>query len=173
MNRSTYKILGENIFKCEVSAEARLYSLNNQYLTQRQKDMVEVVYQFPLVVQHYALALFCLWMNYSLWHSWLWSTGVGIAAWMLAIFLPVRWLWPVGLVFSGKGSTLLTLAFSVTAVVMRQYSIATYLAAASLALTSFIEAPLWMWSASSRMHPKYVIAKRIFGTKFPFEKLSD
>lgn len=157
----------------EARAEATVYSLNNPYLTQREKVMVEAVYQFPMGVQHFAFAYFALWMGYSFWEAWLSSTAVGVAAWILARFLPGRLFWPIGLVFAGTINTVLILALAVAAIVVGRYGIAAYLAASSFALTSFIEAPMWLWSATRQMNPKYLIAKRMFGTTFPFETIID
>lgn len=153
-----------------VRAEATVYSLNNTYLTTAQKAELEAVYQFPMGVMHYALAFFALWTKYPLWNAWLAATGVGAVAWFLARLLPGRLFWPIGLLFGGNASTLICIVLAITAAVMGHYGAAAYLVLAGIGFTSFIEAPMWMWSIENRrMNSKYLIAKRMFGVTFPFE----
>jgi hypothetical protein len=155
--------------KASARAEASVYSLNNTFLTTPQKAQIEAVYQFPLGVMHYALAIAGLAMSYPFWTAWLAASAVGVVAWLLARFLPGRLFWPIGLAFGGNVSTVVCLALAITAGVMGRYGLAAYLALAGLGLTALIEAPMWLWSTSRGMNPKYRIAKRMFGVTFPFE----
>lgn len=173
MTDSTDAIREEIRRKAAARAEATVYSLNNSYMTQEQKAKVEAVYQFPFGLLDYALAFFSLWLKYPMWNAWLAASAVGIAGWIAARFLPGRLFWPIGLVFGGSISTLISIAFAITAVVMGQYGVAIYLGLAAFGITSIVEVPMWLWSAGRRMNPKYGIAKRMFGITFPFESEID
>jgi hypothetical protein len=155
--------------KAAVRAEAIVYSLNNPYLTTKERAMIEAVYQFPLGVLHYAFAFLVLWSEYASLDAWLLASVISVLAWAIARLLPGRLFWPVGLIFGGNISSLLCLGLAISTAVTGRYGATAYLFLAGFGITSVVEAPMWLWSLSRRMNPKYGIAKRMFGTVFPFE----
>lgn len=159
----------------EAITESQIYSLNNSYMSQKQKAMVEAVYQFPLGTMNYMIAFIALYGGSSLWTSFFWATIISLFAWIAARFLPGRLFWPIGLLFGGWGFTLICWTLTAISIAISRWDVGMYLLLASFGFTSFIQLPMWLWfikwNRGKRMNPKYMIAKRMFGVVFPFESV--
>jgi len=170
MDDSTDAIRAEIHRKAAARVEARLYSLENAYMTQEQKAKVESVYQFPSGVFDYSFALFALWQHLPIWPSFVGASVIASTAWLFARFLPGRLFWPLGIFFSGNVAMLICLLAAGYAMLVHLYGVAVFLVLAGYGATTFIEAPSWLWNLTSRgMNSKYGIAKRMYGITFPFE----
>lgn len=90
---------------------------------------------------------------------------------LAARFLPGKLFWPIGLLFGGNVSTIINLFLAGLALWMGRWEVAIFMVAAAFGIASFIQPPMWLWAItrSDRINPKYGIAKRMFGTSFPFE----
>ena len=160
--------------KAEAHAEATVYSLNNPYLSRREKAIVEAVYQFPFGVFAYSFAFFALAQNQTFLASYGWATGVSAVAWIFARLLPGRLFLPLGIIFAGNGATILGLGLAGYALWNYHWGVGAFLFLSSFGFASFVELPMWLWTATAgRLNPKYGIAKRNFGTAFPFESELD
>ncbi len=148
-----------------------VYSLKNNYLMDRQKILIEFTYQFPDGVLQYALAFIALALHQRLWVAFLGATLVCIPAWLFARFHQGRVLGNIGMFFGGRVGTFIDLILAGLALYLGRWEVAIYLGLASIGFTRPVELPgyLWVWT-SVGMHPKYQMAKRMFHTRFPFEK---
>lgn len=152
-------------------AEAMVYSINNTYLSPTQKAMVEAVYQFPLGIMGIAFSLLTLIADQSILTGYLNASFIGGLAWVAARFLPGRLFFiPISLITGGWGQLLIQLGFAAYALVEHRWALAAILGLSAFGIMSVIELPMWLWGATkSGMNAKYQIAKRLFGTVFPFE----
>jgi hypothetical protein len=154
----------------QAHAEATVYSLNNPYLTTTQKWKVEAVFQFPIAVFAYAFAVFALAQGQSIWMAYVSATIVSAGAWALARFLPGKFFYPLSIGFAGGGYTVVCLVLAALAAFQQRWGVAAFMGLSAFAITSFVAAPMWLWTITAgRLHPKYGIAKRLFGVTFPFE----
>lgn len=160
--------------KAAARAEATVYSLQNPYLSPRQKAMVESVYQFPLAVFTYSFGFVTLGENQSFVAGYIGATLVSAAAWLAARTLPGRWFSPLGLLFAGTASTLIGLVLTGLALWNHRWAVGAFLALSSIGVAAIVEIPMWLWTITAgRLHAKYGIAKRMFGIVFRFESELD
>lgn len=130
---------------------------------------------------HYAVAFFALLEHRGIVSSYLLAIPISIVALIFARRRPkgqmywLTWSW-FGLLFGGWGETLICLVLAVEAAILHRWDIAIYLGLAAFGFTALFEAPTWLWGIGAQrirggryMSPKYVIAKRLFGMRFPFE----
>lgn len=88
----------------------------------------------------------------------------------MARFLPGRVFYPISLFFAGTGYAVICVALAIFALVEARWAVAAFLVLSSVGVTGLVEAPMWLWTVTAgRLNPKYGIAKRMFGTTFPFE----
>lgn len=160
--------------KAAARSEATVYSMQNTYLTVPQKAQIEGIYQFPSCVMDYGFIVFAVVLGYPFWHAWALATGASVVGWIAARFLPGKLIYPLGMVLGGWTSTIACLIAAVWAATHHHTGAALYLVVAAFGITSFVEIVTWLWTISSRrMNAKYEIAKREWGTVFPFESQLD
>jgi hypothetical protein len=153
-------------------AEAVVYSMNNAYLTREQKAFVEAVYQTPLGVFGYVLlGHLALMKPRSYWIAFLVAAICNAA-------LAVPWwfgantaLANVGFFFGGTVTMVIELGFAAYFGYQGDWLAVGIAIAAAFGLLTLIAPSTWIYNALGRgMHPKYRIAKRLFGLEFPFER---
>lgn len=156
--------------KVMANSEARIYSLNNTYLTQQQKAEVESVYQFPIGIFAYPFVISALVFDQSFLSAFLIASLFSAAAWLAARFFSGRIFFYIGLICGGWIATVLQLGLAGWAATETRYGVAVFTALHAFGITSLLTIGMWLWTFSSRrIHPKYGIAKRLFGVTFPFE----
>ena len=153
-------------------AEATVYSMNNAYLTREQKAFVEAVYQTPLGVFGYTLlGHLALVEPRSYWVAFL------VAAFCNAVSSVPWWvganatLAKVGFFFAGTVTTVIDLGFAAYFGYQGDWLAVGIAVAAAFGLLTWIAPSMWIYNVLGRgMHPKYRIAKRLFGLEVPFER---
>lgn len=152
-------------------AEARVYSMNNEYLTKAQKFYVEGIYQTPLGVFDFALlAMLAFGKEGNYLEAYLTAAFVNLC-FALAIWAETSIsMAKLGFIFAGIAHTVACLSLSVYMAIFGNFVGAGIGVACALGLTSFLAPSLWLYNFLGRgMNPKYRIAKKLFGVRFPFE----
>ena len=152
-------------------AEANVYSMNNQYLSKEQKADVEGIFQLP-----YGSALYTF-FGYLLFVDPQGYLLAAIYAVMVNIFVGmIVWVGPnqafakMGVLFGGTVCMLVSFGFAIYFGVQGNWIGMAVGVAGGLGLISIIEPCTYIMGLGSRpLHPKYVIAKKLFGIEFPFE----
>ena len=153
-------------------AEATVYSMTNPYLTAHEKARVEAIYQFPFGIFTYVFAHYALVGHQTFWVSYGAATFAGIVAWLFCQSMPrTKLIWWAGFVLAGWGGTIIQLAIAIYALFQRRWGVAAFVGLEAFGIMTMFMAPMWAWTIFNgrRMNPKYVIAKKLFGTVFPFE----
>jgi len=153
-------------------AEAVVYSMNNTYLTKLQKALVEAVYQTPLGVFGYMLlGHLALVEPRSYWVAFL------VAAICNAVLAVPWWfgantaLANVGFFFGGTATMVIELGFAAYFGWQGDWMACGIAIAAAFGLLTFVAPSTWIYNVLGQgMHPKYRIAKRLFGLEFSFER---
>ena len=153
-------------------AEAVVYSMNNAYLTREQKAFVEAVYQTPLGVFGYVLLGHLAFVEpRSYWVAFL------VAAICNAVLAVPWWLGAnttiarVGFLFAGTVTTVMDLGFAAFFGYQGDWLAVGIAVASAFGLLTLIAPSTWIYNVLGRgLHPKYRIAKRLFGLEFPFER---
>jgi len=160
-------------------AEANVYSLDNNYLSQDQKLEVELWYQLPGNVMFLSFILVAIW-----------SVLIGPLSWSMIIGIPFAVNVTVGLLnwqFYNKSFlfklyrtalhswTLYLVGFSAAAFLFYKGAIVLAIISlvAPLGLLAFVEPHLFfypMLTKQYRMHPKYAFFKKFYEVEFPFEE---
>ncbi len=169
--------MNDDLLRAEIArraaakAESMVYSMHNDYLDQEEKALVEGIYQLPIGMFNYvglgALAL----DPHSLTHAWLAACVASTVATLFVWTAMSRGLALAGVPFGGWVSTLVCLAGSAWFAYSGQWLCAAVMAVASIGILAPIVPSVWIFTVMSRpIHVKYRIAKRLFGTEFPFEQ---
>lgn len=157
----------------QARTKAAIYSLDNPYLTLEEKTRVEAVYQFPLGVFILAFAYCALALDQSFWSAYGYATLLGMAAWLLCWAKPdiKVFLW-AAFIHAGWIGTIIDLAIAGYALYERRWGVAVFVGLEAFGLMALLIPPMWAWSlfGGRRLNPKYTIAKKLFGTVFPFER---
>ncbi len=153
-------------------AEANTYSLNNPYLSREQKAGVEAVYQFPLGAFTYSLGFFALGGGAAFWNAYFSACMACVLA-MFACMALMRAKWFVlsGTFFAGSLAMIIHLGIAAYALFEGRSGVAAFVGLQAFGLMAFFIPSMWLWPVfvGGGMHPKYRIAKRMFGIVFPFE----
>jgi hypothetical protein len=153
-------------------AEANVYSMNNAYLTKEQKALVEGVYLTPLGVFGYVLlGHLALVEPRSYWMAYLVAAvcnGALAIPWWLAANTTLA---KVGFLFAGAVTYVVDLGFAAYFGYQGDWVSVGIAFASAFGLLTLIAPSTWIYTVLGRgMHPKYRIAKRLFGLEFPFER---
>jgi hypothetical protein len=155
-------------------AEACVYSLNNPYLSRMQKGAIEAGYQLPFGAFYYTLILLLIINGVNSWfNAYLVASAISIAFWTISWFIPGRFAASIGILFAGSSLTVGCLMLAGVAAYQGLYDVAGIAAVISLAggFLLLISPPMWLYIMFSKeMNPKYVLAKKMWGLVFPFEK---
>jgi hypothetical protein len=154
------------------------YSLNDPYLTNKEKADIEALYQLPLHVFDYSFLALLVFSDLAVLKVYLYSFLIGLPLFLLVRAFPNRLFIELGYILSGclplliaNLRTWLLIAFSVYSFVNGEVLAGWVSALVSFGLLALFNPFLILWSlSSSSMHPKYLIAKKVFGKTFPFEK---
>ena len=149
------------------------YSMNNPYLTRLQKAEVEAVYQFALGAFGYGFASFSLTMHQSLLSALGDAALLSAVAWLVSKeMMGSKAFRTAGFFFAGIFATVAQLALAGYAAFVGEYVVAAVLCLCAFNLHALVTPPLWLWAIfySGGLHPKYRIAKRLYGLEFPFER---
>jgi hypothetical protein len=159
-------------------ATAHFYQLDNNYLTNEEKLIVELWYQFPIIIMYISL---CICMLYS---------TVNFMSLTLIIVIPIVLNLIVGLInwyidlsdiyikffhTIGHNFVLWLLTFATVGMLIFQglYIYAALIFLSKIGLIAIFSPSIYMYSILSRkykMHPKWVFFKRFDFMDFPFEK---
>ena len=157
--------------------EAMVYSLNNQYLTQMQKALVECVYQVPGGAFSYAfLAHIAFAARPSYFIAFLLAgacnAGIAIFLWFSAgPGLAGKTLLFMGGLFAGRISSVINILFAAYLAYRGLWVGAALGLAFAVGLAALIQPSTFIYASLSQgMNAKYSIAKKLFGIKFPFEQ---
>jgi len=162
----------------KVRSGAYVYSLKNTYLSNLQKALVEAVFQVPIGVFGVA------WLTYmavtpppAYLRGYLFAAAVNlvfaIPLWAAArawatrpvLFLPWRY------VFAGRAASVIDLVFAAYLAYHQRWIAAAIGVGCALWLSTLFAPSLYLYMGlSRRMHPKYAIAKKLFGVRFRFEE---
>jgi hypothetical protein len=159
--------------------EASVYSLDNPYMTTPQKAVVEAVVQTPIGAFSYTLLGYLAFVqppNYmkAFLLAALVNVVVGLGLWFAARprLAQLGLLLPVGFLFAGRASSVINLLFAGYLGYHRDWIGVAIGVVSAFGLSSLITPSTYLYSAfSHRMHPKYLLGKKIFGLTFPFEQL--
>jgi hypothetical protein len=160
--------------KAGARSEASVYSLNNPYLSRQQKAQIEAVYQFPIGAFEYSLIAVLIIRGFSGWlDAYLVACAVSVPVWAVSWFIPGRLVAAVGTLFAGNFSTIGCLVLAGFAAFHGQYIVAGIAVAIAFlgGVLAIVSPPMWLFSFFSRgITAKYRLAKKMWGTVFPFEK---
>jgi len=159
-------------------ANAVVYSLNNLYLDQNEKQEVEMWYQLPGHVMLYAFVIAAI---YSLYNPLPWSAIIGIPLVANVLAGTLNWyFYSKKLVYNLYLTLLHSLvlyAVGIGAAIFLFINGAILFGIISLVapfgLLVFVWPHLYFYSILARkhrMHPKYAFFKKEYGHQFPFEK---
>ena len=159
-------------------ANAKVYALNNFYLTPTEKEEVEMWYQLPgniMLITFVATAI------YSIYNPLPWSEIIGIP--LVANVLAGIWNWYFynkkivrGLYFTilhGWVSYVIGIGAAIFLFTQGAIVLAIISLVMPFGLLAFVEPHLYFYSILAqkyRMHPKYAFFKKEYGHEFPFEK---
>ena len=152
-------------------AESAVYSMNNSYLTKVQKAYVESLYQLPLGVFSYSfLAMLAFGKPGNYLEAFLvaafTSSCFAVAVWVEASMAWVK----IGFIFAGPAATLVNLVLAGYLGYQGNWVGVGLGLAAALGVLALIAPSTFLFTIfSRRMHPKYMLAKKLFGIRFPFE----
>jgi hypothetical protein len=173
-----------------MNKEANRYELNNNYLTQKQKAEIELIYQMPLGLGESVFILYLILLGASNFDmvqtAYFYSAPVafilGLLSWKSLTNQPVRRIiFGLGILGAHWGHTIISILLAVFAYFTGHMYIAIYAIISAIGISSligsFLNPAMYVYliggametTKDSRMHFKYVMAKKMWGTKFPFE----
>jgi hypothetical protein len=158
-------------------AEATVYSLNNNYLTRLEKALVECIYQMPggvfcyVFLGHLALVEPRSYTT-ALLYAAICNIALAILLWVsLSPALAKQEFLFIGSFFGGNVASLISIVMAGYLAYKRLWLGAGLGLGCAVGLAAIIEPSTFIYTILSRgMHPKYTIAKKLFGTRFPFEQ---
>jgi hypothetical protein len=159
-------------------ANAKVYSLNNLYLTPQEKQEVELWFQFPGKVMFYAFVITAI---YSIFNPLPWKEIIGIplvvniivGIWnwyfykknfVYKLYLTILHSWV--LYFVGIGAAIFL--FFKGAIILAIISLF-----APFGLLALVQPSIYLYSILAQryhMHPKFAFFKKEYGHTFPFEE---
>lgn len=154
-------------------AEAMVYSMNNSYLTNVQKAYVESLYQLPLGVFSYSLlAMLAFGKPGNYLEAFLVAAFVSLC-FAVTVWVETNMTWvKIGFIFVGPAATIINLALAGYLGYQGNWIGVGIGIAAALGFLALIAPSTYVYTILSRgMHPKYTLAKKLFGIRFPFEDI--
>jgi len=155
-------------------AESRVYSLNNPYLSDHQKAIVEAIYQMPLgvfdfiLLGHFAFAP----QNASYVDPFIYAAAGSLVVGALAWHFMSTTIATIGFAFCGPVGRAVKLALTGYLLANTNWVGVAIGVVAMTGLTSIVAPSTWLYNMKAGgMHPKYRIAKRLFDVVFPFESM--
>jgi hypothetical protein len=173
-----------------MNKEANRYELNNNYLTQKQKAEIELIYQMPLGLGESVFILYLILLGASNFDmvktAYFYSAPVafilGLLSWKSLTNQPLRKIiFGLGILGAHWGHTIISILLAVFAYFTGHMYIAIYAIISAIGISSligsFLNPAMYVYliggtmetTKDSRMHFKYIMAKKMWGTKFPFE----
>jgi hypothetical protein len=173
-----------------MNKEANRYDLNNNYLTQKQKVEIELIYQMPLGLGESVFILYLILLGASNFDmvktAYFYSAPVafilGLLSWKSLSNQSLRKIiFGLGILGTAWGHRIITILLAVFAYFTGHLYIAIYAIISAIGISSligsFLNPAMYVYliggtmetTKDSRMHFKYVMAKKMWGTKFPFE----
>jgi len=167
-------LTGENIRKqAKAYSEASVYVLNNEYLTTLQKTYVEGIYQLPGGVFVYALLGYIVFVEPRAYVNAIIFAGVlnSVATILIWFSLNETIARIGGIIFGGSLPSIICLSLAVYMGYQNEWIGFLIGITSASGLTSLIEPSTYLFSilSPSPMHPKYMIAKKLYNIRFPFE----
>lgn len=154
--------------------EASVYSLNNPYLSRMQKVIIKAVFQLLIGVFSYAFIVMLIVNGAGGWfNAYLTASAVSIPFWAISWFIPGRFTASLGTFFAGSFCTIGCLVLAGIAAYQGLYVVAGIAAIISIGGNPLllISPPMWLYNIFSKeLDPKYILAKKMWGVIFPFEK---
>jgi hypothetical protein len=179
MNEGRTRQIREQIHRDSARfAEARVYTLNNPYLTSAEKTEVELWFQLPI---HFALLTFLFCAVFSVYRPLNWLSLIGIPLAVDFVSGALLWLFYRRKVILGVYAVLThnwilwfaTLSAAIWLLISGHYLLASATILAKLIFGALLGLPhMLLYSALSRryrMAAKYAFFKRFYGHTFPFE----
>lgn len=173
-----------------MNKEANNYQLNNNYLTQTQKAQIELIYQMPLGLGESVFIFYLTLLgasNFEMIKTAYFYTApvafvLGLLSWKSLTNEPLRKI-VFGLGFLGTlwGHRFITLSLAAAAYFTGHLYIAIYSLISAIGISGIVSTifnpAMYIFliggtletDKNSRMHFKYVMAKKLWGIKFPFE----
>ena len=145
--------------------------MNNPYLTRLQKAQVEAIFQLPIGLFGYVLLGHLAFVEpRSYIDAFLIAAFCNIAMAIPLWFAAHTALLTVGFFFAGTASTVIDLGLAGSLGYQGAWLGVGLGVAAAFGLLSFVTPSMWIYNVLGHgMHPKYRIAKKLFGIRFPFE----
>ena len=170
-NTSTSTIREDIHRRAAAFGEASVYSMNNTYLTRIQKAQVEAIFQAPIGLFGYVLLGHLAFVEpRSYIYAYLIAAFCNIAMAIPLWFAAHTALLTVGFFFAGTASTVIDLGLAGYLGYQGAWLGVGLGIAAAFGLLSFVTPSMWIYVILGHgMHPKYRIAKKLFGIRFPFE----
>lgn len=152
-------------------AEATVYSMNNNYLTKFQKALVEGIYQTPIGIFNYALLGYLAFVEpFGYLHAFLIAAVFNIVVAFLVWFAANPTIAKLGFICAGTAATIIDLILSGYLAYKGDWIGFGLGVACAFGILSLVTPSLHLYAMlSSKLNPKYQIAKKLFGTRFPFE----
>lgn len=173
-----------------MNKEANSYQLNNNYLSQKQKVEIELIYQMPLGLGESVFILYLILLGASNFDmvktAYLYAAPVafilGLLSWKSLTNQSLRKIvFGLGVLGTAWGHRIISIILAVFAYYTGHLYITIYAIISAIGISgligSFLNPAMYVYliggtmetSKDSRMHFKYVMAKKMWGTKFPFE----
>lgn len=173
-----------------MNKEANRYELNNNYLTQKQKVEIELIYQMPLGLGESVFILYLILLGASNFDmvktAYLYAAPVafilGLLSWKSLTNQSLRKIiFGLGVLGTAWGHRVISILLAVFAYYTEHLYIAIYAIISAIGISgligSLLNPAMYVYliggtmetTKNSRMHFKYVMAKKMWGTKFPFE----
>jgi hypothetical protein len=173
-----------------MNKEANSYQLNNSYLTQKQKVEIELIYQMPLGLGESVFIFYLILLGASNFDmvktAYLYAAPVafilGLLSWKSLTNQSLRKIvFGLGVLGTAWGHRIISIILAVFAYYTGHMYLAIYAIISAIGISgligSLLNPAMYVYliggtmetSKDSRMHFKYVMAKKMWGTKFPFE----